>query len=198
MPSPLPSPVAVVLCGGTSRRLGVRDKTALEIDGRTMLDHLLDGLPTDWPVIAVGDERAVTRTGVTWLREDPPLGGPLAAVATAVHHVVGSADPSRPVVVIAGDMPYAARPAVRLVDALASADAAVDGVVAVDPEGVDQPLLAAYRLAALAEHLAGDQSNRPARHLLRLSVDRLTVDDRGATDIDTPGDLAASRHRLEP
>ncbi|MFB9955140.1 ATP-binding cassette domain-containing protein [Cellulomonas denverensis] len=46
---------AVVLTGGTARRLGGVDKTGLDIGGRAILDRLLHGLPAGMPVVVVGD-----------------------------------------------------------------------------------------------------------------------------------------------
>ena len=70
---------ALVLCGGGSRRMG-SDKTTATLGGATVLDHLLDGLPADWPLVVVGPERP-TRRAVRWTRESPAGGGPVAAVA---------------------------------------------------------------------------------------------------------------------
>src|SRR5699024_2806292 len=107
---------AIVLCGGTSRRMGGTDKTALPLGGATVLDHLLDALPADWPVVCAGVERP-TRRKVGWTREDPPGGGPVAGIAAgldAVARAAAGADPAtgiavEPVVVVvlAGDQPFA-------------------------------------------------------------------------------------------
>ena len=70
--------------------------------------------------------------------------------------------------------------------------AAADGAVAVDSTGRAQPLLAAYRTAALRRALAaiGEPHGQPMRRLLdTLDLARLEVGS-AAEDIDTPGDLA--------
>ena len=89
---------AVVLCGGTGRRFG-GDKTRADLGGASVLDRLLAGIPADWPVLCVGERRPTARA-VTWLREDPPGGGPVAALAAALPRV------DTPVLVaLGGDMP---------------------------------------------------------------------------------------------
>ena len=155
---------AVVLCGGDSRRLGGgSDKTAATLGATTVLDHLLDGLPADWPVVAVGPERP-TRRRVRWTRETPAGGGPVAAVAAGLALV-----DTELVVVLAGDMPFAAGAATHLAGTLAASlndDPTTDAVVAVDPGGRENPLLAAYRVTALRDALPHPPANAPARSLL--------------------------------
>jgi molybdopterin-guanine dinucleotide biosynthesis protein A len=184
-----------VLCGGTGRRFG-GDKTRADLGGATVLDRLLDGLPGDWPVLCVGERRPTTRD-VTWLREDPPGGGPVAALAAALPHV------ATPVLVaLGGDMPYAGPAAADLVDRLVAAGDAGDAsevVAARDAGGRVQPLLAAYRVDALRAAVPTPAAGAPLMRLLdRLRVEAVGVDDPAALDVDTPGDLERARHRLEP
>jgi molybdopterin-guanine dinucleotide biosynthesis protein A len=188
VPSPAPVATALVLCGGDSRRMG-SDKTAATLGGATVLDHLLDDLPADWPIVVVGPERP-TRRAVRWTRESPPGGGPVAAVAAALSLV-----DTEVVVLLAGDMPFAADTAGRLASTL-RADAATDGVVAVDTGGRPNPLLAAYRTAALRAELPDPPANAPARSLLAVAHTTLPVDEADSLDVDTPEALAAARHRL--
>ena len=104
-----PAPVAaVVLCGGTSRRFGGVDKTAQTLGSGTVLDSLLDALPPDWPVTCVGVPRPTVRP-VSWTREDPPLGGPVAGIAAGLGTVEAPI-----VVVVAGDQPLAGAGARRV------------------------------------------------------------------------------------
>ncbi|KRE60398.1 NTP transferase domain-containing protein [Nostocoides sp. Soil756] len=177
------TPVSVVvLAGGRSTRFGA-DKLAAPLRGTTVLDHLLDALPAAWPVVVVGQERE-TRRAVTWAREDPPGGGPLAALLAGV--AVARADL---VAVVAGDMPEAAPALERLVAVLTAAGPEVEAAVGVDDEGVPNPLLAAYRRAALAARAALPTAGVPARSLLSLAHVEVPVPGREAHDVDTRADL---------
>jgi molybdenum cofactor guanylyltransferase len=187
---PLPT-TAVVLCGGAGVRFG-GDKTRAPFGDATVLDHLLDGLPPDWPVICVGSARATHRT-VAWCREDPPGGGPVAALAAALHHVG-----SPVVVVLGGDMPYAAAPAPGLAATL-EAGPGLDAAVGRDGDGRLQPLLAAYRTAALRRAVPDPPAGAPLMRLLdALRPVVVPLDDPSALDVDTPADLDRARLRLGP
>jgi molybdopterin-guanine dinucleotide biosynthesis protein A len=172
----------VVLAGGTSRRFG-SDKLDAPLRGSTVLESLVGSLPSTWPVVVVGPRRATGRD-VTWTREQPPGGGPLAGVAAGVLQVRTAV-----VAVVAGDMPYAGPFLVRLVEALRSAAPEVGAVVATDSGGVANPLLGAYRTSAVRAALPVPAANRPARMLL--AVPHLEVAVAGPTgcDVDTPADL---------
>lgn len=179
-----PSDVTViVLAGGESRRFG-SDKLAAELEGTTVLDHLISALPA-WPVVCVGSRRPTSRA-VTWTREDPPLGGPLAGIAAGV-----AASSTSIVAVVAGDMPWAGPAIGRLVDTLIAHPAAA-AVVARDDEGAENPLLAAYRRAHLAAALPVPAHGRRAKLLLEIPHMGLLVAGRLGRDVDTRADLPAS------
>jgi molybdenum cofactor guanylyltransferase len=205
---------AIVLCGGTSSRLSGRDKTRELLAGTTVLDHLLDTLPSGWPVVCVGEERATTRS-VGWCRESPAGGGPVAGIAAGLHHLESRgqrAHDTEPLeaperltrpdagicVVVGGDMPFAAAALPNLVEAL-NAQPGLDAVLATDPDGRAQPLLAAYRFEALRAALPGEP--RGAR--LMAVVDALVTgtvasDARTTLDVDTPEALEQARHIVGP
>jgi molybdopterin-guanine dinucleotide biosynthesis protein A len=185
---------AVVLCGGAGRRFG-GDKTRADLAGSPVLDHVLDGLPPGWPVLCVGESRPTVRR-VTWCREDPPGGGPVAAIAAALSLVEGPV-----VVVLGGDMPYAAAPAPGLATLLAEGAEGpeLEAVLGRDGGGRLQPLLAAYRTealrAAVPQHAAGTPVMRLLDSLRTLVV---ALPDGAALDVDTTEDLDRARHRLDP
>ncbi|GAA2167153.1 molybdenum cofactor guanylyltransferase [Pedococcus bigeumensis] len=187
-----PAPAtAVVLCGGASRRFGT-DKTRADLAGRSLLDHLLDGLPPGWPVICVGEARP-THRDVRWCREDPPGGGPVAAVAAALLLLDGPV-----LVLLGGDMPYAASPAPTLVATLERSPD-VDAVIGRDGDGRLQPLLAAYRTSALRGAVPQPAAGTPLMRLLDpLRTLAVPVGDQAALDVDTAADLERARHRLDP
>lgn len=179
----------VVLCGGTSRRLGGVDKTRQRLGETTVLDLLLDALPTAWVVTCVGDQRP-TRRQVRWVREEPAGGGPVAAVAAALSGLT-----AQTAVVLAGDMPFAGPLATTLPASVGGHDAAV----AVTPDGRAQPLLGAYRTAALRQALPADPGGVAMMTLLdRLDWAPVACDPTTALDLDTPADLQHARHIVEP
>jgi len=186
-----PTVTVVVLCGGAGRRFG-GDKTRADLGGAPVLDHVLDGLPSQWPAICVGVPRLTSRPA-GWCRESPPGGGPVAAIAAALPHVRSAV-----VVILGGDMPYAAGAAPSLASRLAEAPD-VDAVLGRDGDGRLQPLLAAYRVDALRAALPTPAAGTPLMRLLD-SLQTLVVDlpEGAALDVDTAADLESARHRLDP
>jgi molybdenum cofactor guanylyltransferase len=185
----------VVLAGGSSRRMGGGDKTALDLGtGQTVLGHLVSSLDTSVPVVVVGPERPLERS-VRWARESPPGGGPVAGLAAGLGAL--RTDGAEWVVVIAGDQPFAAE-AVSVL--LAERAPGVAAVVGIDADGRDQPLLGAYRIAALSRLLgAGAESlaGRSVRSLVeQLTVRRVTLPGLSTLDVDDEAALAAARAAL--
>ncbi|MFF3450782.1 NTP transferase domain-containing protein [Streptomyces sp. NPDC002667] len=88
---------AVVLAGGAARRLGGEDKPGVRVGGRTLLDRVLAACADATRTVVVAGPRPTARP-VAWAREDPPGGGPLAALdaglrlTEAPHVLVLSAD----------------------------------------------------------------------------------------------------------
>ena len=145
-PMPMaPTVVGVVLSGGESRRLG-RDKATVELAGRSLLQHVADGF-TGIPVIVVGPAVSVTHPDLTFVREEPPGGGPCAALVAGAEsaYLVGA----EIVAVVATDMPRGASIALEAAERLAVALPDVDAVVPSDEGGYQQALCAAYRVAAV-------------------------------------------------
>lgn len=176
------SATAVVLAGGGARRFG-GDKLGAPYAETTVLDHLLAELPKTWEVICVGPRRAVGRHA-SWVREEPMRGGPLAGIAAALPHVS-----TEVTVVVAGDMPRAGPVLPRLMARLLLDSRHLDAIVACDPAGRENPLLAAYRSDVLRSALPQCPDGLPARTLLRLRHGILAVTAEEAHDIDTPDDL---------
>lgn len=141
----------LVLAGGRGRRLGGRDKAALTVGGRPLLDRVLDASPVlGGRVVVVGD--TPVPEGVARTLEDPPDGGPVAGIAAGLEQL----GPGAPwVAVVAVDQPGAAAALQTLVTALADVGEAVDAVSHEDAGGHRQWLLAVYRRAALESALAG-------------------------------------------
>ena len=180
---------AVILCGGTNVRMGGRDKTSEQLGETTVLGRILRDLPEDWAIICVGTERPTSRP-VTWTREDPPLGGPAAGIAT------GAALSSTPVtVVLAGDQPFAGDAAPHVVEALADSRSGVQAVALVDDSGSLQPLLAAYLTGPLHQAFPpGTRDVSVHRTAASLRMEGIPAPSpRALLDVDTPVDLFEAR-----
>ncbi len=178
----------LVLAGGGSRRLG-HDKLAATLGrGVTVLDALLAGVHDALPLVdvtAVGPRRTTTQP-VTWVREDPPGGGPVAGLAAGL---VGL-DDGDVVVVLAGDQPFVGPALPLLLAARGDADAAIG----VDPSGSDQPLTGCYRVGPLRRAVGADPAGRSVRSLLTaLTVVRVALSVPASLDVDTAADLAQAR-----
>ena len=180
----------IVLTGGTAARLGGADKAGIEIGGATLLERALAALAAVSQLVVVGPEVATSRP-VTFRREDPPGGGPAAAVLAGL-----SGFPRLPavVVVLAVDMPMVTAATVdRLLAAMARGPD-VEGAVLVDAAGYRQSLCAAYRAASLVERGQTAQAGIAMRQLLvGLRIVEVPATGRETDDVDTWADLARLR-----
>ena len=95
---------AVILAGGTAVRMDGVDKAGVEYAGRTLLEHALAAVAGAVEVVVVGEPVPTSRP-VTFVMEDPPRGGPAAAVL-AGRDALLAAPPY--VAVLAVDMPGSA------------------------------------------------------------------------------------------
>ncbi len=135
----------LVLAGGEGERMGRISKAEVEVAGRTMLDRVLDAGRLARRSVVVGPAE-LARPGVPAVLEEPPLGGPVAGLAAGMGALGPGGDV--PVVVLACDVPRAARAVPLLLDALAHhPDVAVAWLI--DRDGRAQRLVAAYRRVAL-------------------------------------------------
>jgi molybdopterin-guanine dinucleotide biosynthesis protein A len=180
---------AVVLAGGSARRLGGVDKPALLVDGEAILDRVLDAVAGAARVVVVGPQRP-TRRQVRWCREDPPGGGPVAALAAGLAEVTADR-----VVVLAGDLPFLTSGAVaELLAALAA-----DGALALDSGGRDQLLVGAWRTASLRAALPPEPVGASLGRVLGpLDVARVRLAEAPDVlppwfDCDTDEDMATAR-----
>ncbi|MFE5722848.1 NTP transferase domain-containing protein [Streptomyces erythrochromogenes] len=187
---------AIVLAGGAARRLGGADKPALSVGGRALLDRVLDACPDARSTIVVGARRPTARP-VRWTREDPPGGGPVAALDAGLRGTAAEL-----VLVLSADLPFLDRDTVRAL--LAAPDAhGTDGAMLRDPGGRDQPLVAAYRSEPLRREIAllatehGGLTGLPLRALTaELELTAVAAPPLAAFDCDTWDDLAAARARI--
>lgn len=159
---------AIVLSGGTSSRFG-SDKASAKINGQTLLELLITNLLAEGieEIVVVGP-KVVLNLGktlevaakITFVREAPEFGGPVAAIAAAISEIQ-----SEQVAIFATDMPFAPKflPALKArldakleskLDSKLESKLAGDAALIVDSQGFAQPLAALYQSAPLKEALS--------------------------------------------
>ncbi|MFJ3281367.1 NTP transferase domain-containing protein [Streptomyces halstedii] len=187
---------AIVLAGGAARRLGGADKPGLRVGGRSLLDRVLAVCVGAGTTVVVGGRRP-TRRPVVWTREVPQGGGPLAALDAGVRQTDGEM-----VLVLSADLPFLAEETVRTL-LEGAGTGAWEGAMCTDPEGRDQPLVAAYRAEPLRRELAllatehGSLAGLPLRLLTaEMEMARVEAGPHASFDCDTWEDLAAARARI--
>ena len=185
----------LVLAGGRSSRFG-RDKLAVRIDGRTLLDSAIDGVTpaaTEILVVAAPDGAPELPDDARLVHDPIAFEGPLAGVAAGLR---AAREPI--VLVVGGDMPTLVGAVIDSM--LAALDAPGVEAVVLEHEGRARPLPIAMRrdpaLAAANVLLAdGERRLRALIETLETSViPEATwrgLDPYGMTvrDIDTPADL---------
>ena len=196
---------AIVLAGGKSSRLFGVPKARLEWRGSTLLQNTVDAVLRAGArrVVVVGPDAPVSDARVLMAREDPPFGGPAAAVAAGLRALEHLDDPcGDQVLVFACDMPRVADAVSRLVGAghlLGGGDGVdgVDGAVVVDAAGMRQPLAAMYTRSALAGAVdaarASSTLDGASMRALISSLDLIELPDEieSTRDVDTWNDAAA-------
>ncbi|MFC8388051.1 NTP transferase domain-containing protein [Streptomyces sp. NPDC057238] len=184
-----------MLAGGAARRLGGADKPGVRVGGRALLDRVLAACAGARTTVVVAGPRPTARP-VIWAREEPPGGGPLAALAAGLRHTTADQ-----VVLLSADLPFLDHRTVRgLLAPLRHGTA--DGVLLTDSDGRDQPLVAAYRTGSLRRELTvltgrhGELTGLPLRRLTG-SLDLTRISDPVASfDCDTWDDIATARARI--
>ena len=186
---------AVVLAGGRSVRFG-RDKLAEPVDGRSLLEHAIEGVRTvagEVIVVAAPGAHPIVPTGVVVVRDTVAYEGPLAGLLVGLRTAHG------PIVVVAGgDMPGLV-PAV-IASMVAALDAPEVQAVLLESDGRTPPLPMVVRRTA-ATAVAAQLVGAGVRRLGALTDDLATwivgeadwraLDPDAATlrDIDSPADL---------
>ncbi len=180
---------AIVLAGASSQRLDGADKAAVEVHGRTLLDIAIAATDGAQRVVVAGPQRTTERS-VTWVEEEPPGGGPVAAIAAALESVS-----SFWCLVLASDLPRIAGAVPVLLTAASDADVAV-----LSRDGERNYLAAVWRTEALRESASRLPriANAAVRELFA-GIDETAivdvVDEHGwGTDVDTWADVEQARH----
>ncbi|OPF82057.1 molybdenum cofactor guanylyltransferase [Streptomyces antioxidans] len=184
---------AVILAGGAARRLGGVDKPALRVGGRALLDRVLDACRGAGRTVVVGPRRPTARP-VRWAREEPPGGGPVAAVDAGIRQTAAPV-----VLVLSADLPFLTH---ETVATLLTGLQGAEGAVLIDPDGREQPLVAAYRAEPLRREIAllatehGGLGGLPLRLLVsELALARLRHP-TASFDCDTWEDITTARARI--
>lgn len=183
------SPVAVILAGGRSTRMG-QDKAILRLAGQTLLARTVAVARTaGLDAVVVGRDRPDDWTDATtrFLRDDQPGNGPLGGLRDAL------AATNRTIVALPCDLPRLDAVAVRWL--LSAADETGPGspVVAAQVAGRVQPLFALWRQSCRsgldAAFAAGERS--PLRWMLTVHAAIVPVPSAFhamLADCDTPGE----------
>ncbi|MGY1630271.1 molybdenum cofactor guanylyltransferase [Geodermatophilus sp. SYSU D01186] len=187
--SSLPPYAAVVLAGGRAARMGGQAKPQLDVGGRPMLAAVLAAVADADPRVVVGPPQPVP-PGVVVVREEPPRGGPVAAMRAGLAAVSTGV-----VALLAGDLPFLTPGLIRALRERLTGD----GVLVVDDTDRDQLLLGVWRTDALRAAVADVSGPTSVRKVLApLAVRRLHPPVQPGqpppwTDCDTPADLAKAR-----
>jgi molybdopterin-guanine dinucleotide biosynthesis protein A len=187
---------AVVLAGGSARRLGGVIKPALEVGGVALLTRVLAALEGADPVVVVGppglDPLLPVGVGRTW--EDPPGGGPVAGAHAGLEFVRRTAKSGPSVVaLLAADLPFLSTDVMSLLRTELAGSGA-DGAVLVDEADRPQWLCGVWRASTLAGPLARAATGASLRATLgELRVHRVGRPGRAWFDCDTEEELDAAR-----
>ena len=188
---------AAILCGGRGRRMGGLDKSALMIDGQSVLSRQLAALrPLTPHVMLVG--RASDRPappGVAVHDDSMPDCGPLGGIITALEVA-----PTDRVLVLACDLPFVTT---HFLSALANLEPSADALVPRDEEGRYAICAVFHRRVAPALRVATVSGTRKLQdalgHLTVTEVPRAVLttwdgDGRLLLNLNTPQDYRAAEH----
>lgn len=184
-PDPAGRYAAVVLAGGRAARLDGVDKASVEHAGRTLLEHVLAAVADAAAVVVVGDPVPTTRP-VTFVREEPRFGGPVAGLVAGVAALAEAH--AEEVAVLAVDMPLLTPGTIAR---LRAAAAGRDGAFLVGPDGRRQlaGVVARDRLAGVLPSPEDAHGMAVHRLLGRLALADVAAAGDEARDVDTWSDL---------
>lgn len=204
---------AIVFAGGRGHRLGGRDKATLKLAGARLIDRVVNAARASGVnrIVVVGPTHVIPADCIG-AREDPPFGGPLAALVAGLRAFDERTEPGvlefenpgnvGEVLLLSCDLVQPAAVVELLAAAVRDhkagngppAEEPPDAHVLSDPDGRFQWLAGRYRLPALrdgVEALGGDVAGRPLRAALSgLRIRQVPAPARAVADIDTPEDLA--------
>jgi molybdenum cofactor guanylyltransferase len=200
-PTASPEPLTVtILTGGYGSRMGGVDKAALDLNGKPLLNHVLDAVAPFAAEIYVvaNDDRLVGDPRFTVLHDPEPHAGVLPALLTALD-----AATSPLLLLLACDMPFVSRDVVQHLLAHAASHDAVMPYV----QSFPQPMHAVYRVAPCRVAIRNVLEHGGRRMIsfldeidtLRVGEDEIRQIDpeiRSFFNVNTPYDLEAARHLI--
>lgn len=190
---------AVLLAGGRASRVDGAAKPLFTVDGKTLLARAVEAASSAGadPITVVGPPTPGHAPRVTWVREDPPFGGPAAATVAALETWQANGTLPEWMLLLACDLPRADAVVARLRADIVLFPSDTDGLCLADPAGRPQWLSGIYRTAAVlatASALPNRGRNAPARALFDdLAIAVVSVDADIVGDIDTWDDLARAQ-----
>lgn len=196
-------PIAVILAGGLSRRMGGGDKGLRLLGGKRILQHVVERVvpQVDRAILnANGDPGRFAELGLPVVPDSlPDFPGPLAGVLAGMEWARANAPDATHVATVAGDSPFVPRDLVaRMAAELPEAE-----IVSVRSAGQDYPIVGLWPVA-----LAGDLRRAMVEERMR-KVDlwtarfRLAVVDFASEPVDpffnanAPEDLAEAERLLK-
>ncbi len=190
---------AIVLAGGSSRRLGGADKPMLTVAGKSLLQRTFDSLHAAGvtSIAVVGPERALTLPdGVVCVQESPLGAGPAAATLRGVAAL--RCDTDSLVIVLAADLPLVGDSLLALVSGAHEAVGRGHDGAMLRAEGHDQYLAHCARHGSLVSASQGDgMVNAPMKELIeQLDLVRVDVEAHNVLDTDTWQAVAEARRAL--
>ena len=192
---------AILLAGGRGTRVDGAVKPLFEVGGRTLLSTAVtaatDAGAQPLTVVAPMLDESLP---VGWVREDPPFGGPAAAVVAALASWPAEDDPEW-TLVLACDLPGVDAAVRRLVDDLPMLPADTEGLCLGDASSRPQWLTAVFRTRALrqaASALPKGGRDQPMRALVEdVAIAVVAAPDDLTRDVDTWEDLNEARARAD-
>jgi molybdopterin-guanine dinucleotide biosynthesis protein A len=170
----LPPYDAILLTGGSARRLGGAYKPGIVVGGRPLAARVADAVADASRVVVVGPPAPGVAADVV-TSESPAGGGPAAALEAGLAYVTAPV-----VAALAGDLPFLTAGVVDELRLALAVDPTAAAALLVDDSGRDQPLCAVWRTELLRDALA-------------------TVGDPGDGAVGEPGPTAAGRfERSDP
>jgi len=143
---------AILPAGGRARRMGGVAKPLLRVAGVSLLQRALLAARAARHIVVVGPDDLPVPPGAHRVREDPPFGGPAAAVAAGLDVLQQLGDPARWLLVLAADQPAAELLVPPLLAAAgpAAGPAGVQALIGTDARGRWQLLTALYATGPLS------------------------------------------------